>query len=185
MSTIISTPSRKPSFPRRSWRSESPSCSGLRPLGHAAFQGPAHLLVTSPHPVYESRPWALQSQGCGRQGDYIQVGGDLFRYATNNATYEGAARQLMAEWTKFRWGVFEQRGYAADPVFPGVFRAPGTGVLRENLCPGVGVEAPFCPSDAHVPEAPTKHNAQCRGRPQWDIISNSQDFSHQTQTVAR
>ena len=123
-----------------------------------------------------SRPRAVQSQGCGRQGDYIQAGGDLFSHASSNASVAAAGRQLLAEWAKFRWGIFEEAGYAQDPLYPATFRDPNTNSIRENRCVGDG-STPFCPSEAHIAEAPTKHNAQCVGRPQWDIIMQSQDFA--------
>ncbi|KAK8732368.1 hypothetical protein OTU49_007056 [Cherax quadricarinatus] len=160
----------------RSWRTDALTCSLLTPLTTATVPTDAHIRVTSAHPVFGSRPWAQQSQGCGRQGDYIQLGGDLLR-ATTNDTYVHAARLLLAEWVKFRWGVFEERGYPNDPLYPPTFRDPKTNVPRPNTCSTHKITpAPFCTTAAHTPEAPTKHNAQCNGRPAWDIILQSQDF---------
>nr|XP_045590148.1 calcium-activated chloride channel regulator 1-like [Procambarus clarkii] len=160
----------------RTWRTDALTCSLLTPLTAAAAPTDAHIRVTSSHPVFGSRPWAQQSQGCGRQGDYIQLGGDLLR-ATTNDTYVHAARLLLAEWVKFRWGVFEERGYQDDPLYPPTFRDPKTNVPRPNTCNTHKMTpAPFCTTAAHTPEAPTKHNAQCNGRPAWDIIMQSQDF---------
>lgn len=160
----------------RTWRTDALTCSFLTPLTASAAPTEAHIRVTAAHPVFGSRPWAQQSQGCGRQGDYIQMGGDLLR-ATTNDTYIHAARLLVAEWVKFRWGVFEERGYPDDPLYPPTFRDPKTNVPRPNTCNTHKITPlPFCTTAAHTPEAPTKHNAQCSGRPAWDIILQSQDF---------
>lgn len=163
----------------RTWRTDALTCSLLNPLtAAAAAPTEAHLRITSSHPVFGSRPWAQQSQSCGRQGDYIQMGGDLL-IATTNDTYSYASRLLLSEWFKFRWGVFEERGFPDDDVYPTTFRDPKTTVPRPNTCSARDSNSkpvPFCPTVAHTPEAPTKHNAQCNGRPAWDIILQSQDF---------
>ncbi|XP_064104872.1 calcium-activated chloride channel regulator 1-like [Macrobrachium nipponense] len=160
----------------RSWRTDAITCSLLTPLSATASPTDAHIRVTTPHPAFGSRPWTQQSEGCGRQGDYIQMGGDLLRATTNN-TYVHAARLLVAEWVKFRWGVFEEKGYPGDPLYPPKFRDPVNFSMRPNSCYTQEIiPAPFCTTDAHIPEAPTKHNAQCIGRPAWDIIKMSQDF---------
>ncbi|XP_047468982.1 calcium-activated chloride channel regulator 1-like [Penaeus chinensis] len=160
----------------RSWKMDALTCSLLSPLTTSATPNQAHIRVTSPHPVFGNRPWTQQSQGCGRQGDYIQMGGDFLR-ATTNDSYVYAARLLVAEWVKFRWGVFEERGYKNDPLYPTTFRDPKTNSPRPNRCSTHSITpAPFCSTAAHTPEAPTKHNAQCGGRAAWDIILQSQDF---------
>lgn len=160
----------------RSWKTGGLTCSLLSPLETSATPNLAHIRVTSPHPVFGSRPWTQQSQGCGRQGDYIQIGGDFLRTTTNDS-YVYAARLLVAEWVKFRWGVFEERGYKNDPLYPTSFRDPKTNSPRPNRCSTHSITpAPFCSTAAHTPEAPTKHNAQCGGRAAWDIILQSQDF---------
>lgn len=161
----------------RNWRTDALTCSLLTPLTAAATPTDAHIRITSNHPVFGSRPWAQQSQGCGRQGDYIQLGGDLLRNTTQNF-YMQSARLLLAEWVKFRWGVFEERGYPDDPLYPLTYRDPITGIHKPNTCAARKARPqPYCETSAHIPEAPTKHNAQCVGRPAWDIIQQSHDFT--------
>ncbi|XP_066958487.1 calcium-activated chloride channel regulator 4-like [Macrobrachium rosenbergii] len=160
----------------RSWKIEDLSCSEIMPLSIAAKPTSGHLHITASHPVFGSRPWAQQSQGCGRRGDYIQMGSDILKASFNN-TYSKVAHLLMAEWAKYRWGVFEERGYPNDVLYPTTFRDPRTMRFRPNSCNSHNAMAlPFCSDAMHVPEAPTKHNAQCIGRPAWDIIHQSQDF---------
>ena len=33
-----------------------------------------------------------------------------------------AGRVLVHEWAKYRWGVFEEAGYAEDPLYPSFYR---------------------------------------------------------------
>ncbi|KAK3891031.1 hypothetical protein Pcinc_005053, partial [Petrolisthes cinctipes] len=186
----------------RTWRMDSPTCSLLTPVTTTASSSThTHIRVTTNHPVFGSRPWVQQSQGCGRQGDYIQLGSDFLRNNNNNNnngtkthifyntnttkphnSHTQSARLLLAEWVKFRWGIFEERGYQDDPLYPLIFRDPTSGVHRPNACPLQKPRPelqpqPFCPTEAHISEAPTKHNAQCVGRPAWDIIIHSHDFA--------
>ncbi|KAK7079588.1 hypothetical protein SK128_019402 [Halocaridina rubra] len=159
-----------------SWRTDSLTCSLLTPIAAASVPTDAHIRVETPHPVFGVRPWTQQSQGCGYSGDNIQLGGDLLRATTNN-TYDHVAQLLMAEWAKYRWGVFEERGYPDDPLYPETYLDPVTNNPRPNRCLQQHSQiVPFCPTGAHVPEAPNKHNAQCIGRSAWDIIMQSKDF---------
>ncbi|KAK3855980.1 hypothetical protein Pcinc_037649, partial [Petrolisthes cinctipes] len=54
-----------------------------------------------------------------------------------------------------------------------------TGVHRPNACPSRKARPeplPYCPKEAHIPEAPTKHNAQCVGS-QQEILYYSHRIS--------
>ncbi|CAL4109505.1 unnamed protein product, partial [Meganyctiphanes norvegica] len=156
-----------------SWDTDSLTCSLTSPITISAVDTPAHIRVSSNHPVFGARPWTQQSQGCGKSGDYIQLGGNLL-CGTTNESYHQAASQLLGEWAKFRWGVFDERGYEKDPLFPATFRDPSSNEPRPTSC--LEKDKPFCLPNDHVPQAPTKHNAQCGGRAAWDIIFQSQDF---------
>ncbi|KAK4311056.1 hypothetical protein Pmani_017435, partial [Petrolisthes manimaculis] len=193
----------------RTWRMNTThTCSQLTtttPVTTTTASTHTHIRVTTNHPVFGSRPWVQQSQGCGRQGDYIQLGSDFLHNNNNNnnnnnngtnihifyntnttkphTSHTQSARLLLTEWVKFRWGIFEEKGYKDDPLYPLLFRDPTSGVHRPNACPHLQKSPsklqsqPFCPTEAHIPEAPTKHNAQCVGRPAWDIIIHSHDFA--------
>lgn len=162
----------------RTWRSDSLSCSFLQPLSAAAPPINSHITITKPHPVFGSRPWARQSQGCGKPGDRIQLGAEILGAASNDS-HAYTARLLLAEWAKFRWGVFEEHGHYNDALYPPLYRDPTNHRLRPNECSDPSqVFAPFCNIHQHVPEAPTKHNALCGGRPAWDIIMQSEDFAN-------
>ena len=161
----------------KTWNTDTMACSLQQPLTSVAPPIKSHVTVARGHPVFGSRPWAQQSQGCGKPGDNIQLGADMLSAASND-THAFTARLLLAEWTKFRWGVFEEHGHYGDTLYPPLFRDPNTHRLRPNECSDpTRPQEPFCSSEQHLPEAPTKHNALCGGRPAWDIIMQSQDFA--------
>lgn len=161
----------------RTWRNDMSSCSLMQPLTTVAPPIRSHITVSKSHPVFGNRPWAQQTQGCGKQGDQIRLGADILSAASND-THSYTARLLLGEWVKYRWGVFEESGHYGDALYPPLYRDPATHRLRPNECSDPAQsQAPFCTAEEHVPEAPTKHNALCGGRPAWDIILQSQDFS--------
>lgn len=162
----------------RSWRTNDLTCSLFEPLEAAAPPLQPHISIGAPHPLFGVLPWTQQSQGCGRQGDFIQMGADILR-AVSNESHSHTARQLLGEWVKFRWGVFDENGHKGDPLYPPYFRDPVSKEIRSNTCYGIHENnLPYCETKSHTPEAPTKHNAFCVGRPAWDIIEQSEDFSN-------
>ncbi|CAL4117431.1 unnamed protein product [Meganyctiphanes norvegica] len=162
----------------RSWQTtNSQTCAIWGPLTTSAIPTPANIHVSTPHPVFHTRPWVQQSQGCGQPGDYIQLGADLLRASTNDSHLK-TAQLLLAEWAKFRWGIFEEQGYEGDVVYPATFRHPSTSEIKPNSCKPAGSKAPFCKTEDHIPEAPNKHNTLCQGKSAWDVIMNSADFKN-------
>ncbi|CAL4067890.1 unnamed protein product, partial [Meganyctiphanes norvegica] len=160
----------------RSWRmGGSRNCSVWGPLTTAAVLSDTHIHIYPTLPLHGDLPWTQQSQGCGRPGDFIQIGGNLLK-ETSTASNDNTARLLLAEWVKFRWGIFTEHGYRNDTIYPETFIIPETTELQVNGCRTQGTDIPFCTESDHRPEAPNKHNAQCVGRAAWDIIKLSQDF---------
>lgn len=117
----------------RTWRTDALTCSLLQPVTAAAPPVHAHITVSEPHPVFGNRPWAQQSQGCGRPGDKIRLGGDILRGGSNESQAH-TARLLLSEWAKFRWGVFEEKGVPGDPLYPPQYRDPNTHRWEPTAC---------------------------------------------------
>ena len=161
----------------RTWRTKHIACSLMEPLISTSPSTKAHISITAPHPLFGNKPWTQQSQGCGRPGDYIQMGSDSVRSGSNES-HKQVAKLLLTEWAKYRWGVFEEIGHEGDLLYPQYFRDPHTNTMRPNQCPPPGQSSPFCEVKDHIPEAPNKHNALCRGRPAWNIIMQSEDFAN-------
>ncbi|CAL4095473.1 unnamed protein product, partial [Meganyctiphanes norvegica] len=143
----------------RSWHKDAPSCGAAASPGTITPRAApldSQIVITGPHPVFGANPWAQQSQGCGRPGDVIRMGGDLLRTATNDS-HAHAARLLLAEWAKFRWGVFEERGDSGDPLYPPLHRGSGgTGEWLPTVCTNGRVHGTRCdpshPGCAFTPE---------------------------------
>ncbi|KAF2352326.1 Calcium-activated chloride channel N-terminal [Trinorchestia longiramus] len=125
----------------RNWRTDSLTCSLLQPVNTASPAVHAHISISQPHPVFGNRPWAQQSQGCGRPGDKIRLGGDSLRGGSNES-HSHTARLLLAEWAKFRWGVFEERGIPGDPLYPPQYRDPSTHRWESTVCADGPIHAP-------------------------------------------
>ncbi|XP_076069629.1 calcium-activated chloride channel regulator 4A-like [Oratosquilla oratoria] len=118
-STTVLLPHRWSDIPRMCrTASTTPEVGGAKATS-------AHIRVEGPHPVFDSAPWTQQSRGCGHQGDFIQMGSGFLRplNATGSAAANRAARLLLAEWAKFRWGVFSEKGHQGDPLYPLWYRS--------------------------------------------------------------
>lgn len=74
----------------------------------------SHVTVGETHNIFGDAVWTLQSGGCGEQGEQIY------------SSYTGVGRpsfgkEFIREWAKFRYGIFDERGFAKDPVYPKCF----------------------------------------------------------------
>ncbi|XP_043230833.1 calcium-activated chloride channel regulator 4A-like [Amphibalanus amphitrite] len=97
------------------------SCTGGATPGQATTQSylTSDVRVSSAHPVYGAAPWTHQAGLCGQPGAFVQFAAD---YVTDDQPSEDRARVLVHEWTKYRWGVFEEAGYAEDPLYPSFYQ---------------------------------------------------------------
>lgn len=73
------------------------------------------VYVGLPHPVHGDALWTQQSQGCGRSGDAIYAGHRLFQESRD------LGKELTKQWAKYRYGVFDEIGYAGDAVYPACY----------------------------------------------------------------
>lgn len=70
------------------------------------------MYVGLPHLVHGDAMWTQQSQGCGRPGDAIYASYRLFQEPRD------LGKELTKQWAKYRYGVFDEFGYAQDAVYP-------------------------------------------------------------------
>ncbi|CAL4105808.1 unnamed protein product, partial [Meganyctiphanes norvegica] len=134
----------------KSWTQNDLSCVIMSQVINVSKANPkAHIQVGSAHPVFGARPWSQQSQGCGKQGDIIHMGGAMLTSANVNSSK--IVSMLLAEWSKFRWGIFEEHGCKDNSLFPITFNDPVTGKLRNNTCAGQDSKLPFCSTEDHIP----------------------------------
>lgn len=103
------------------------------------------IIVDMPHAVFGDNPWTQQSGGCGSQGDFIQLGVKFLK-AANMTTGQRAGRVLLAEWAKYRWGVFSESGHQGDILYPPWYSAHPP-AWEPNVCSDVIplTHTPSCP----------------------------------------
>ena len=81
----------------------------------------SHVTIGETHSIFGDAVWTQQSGGCGEQGDQI--------YASYSSVGRASfGKELVREWAKFRYGVFDERGFAQDPVYPKCFLSDRTEV---------------------------------------------------------
>ncbi|KAF2366642.1 Calcium-activated chloride channel N-terminal [Trinorchestia longiramus] len=136
-STTISTATRSWASLRsvsvvvpRSWTpSVCPLLLGITEAENESWDTANIRVTTAQHPRHGMKPWTQQSQGCGKQGDFIRVAHHLLRQ--NTSLYNG--RLLAHEWLRYRYGVFEEVGEVGNPFHPPHYRAPNA-EWKPNAC---------------------------------------------------
>ena len=80
----------------------------------------AQIRVESSSPVYGDSPFTVQTGDCGDQGEYIQVTENFLtqQVAQSDSVFGPAGQVFVYEWSRFRYGVFEEHGYPGDPLYP-------------------------------------------------------------------
>ncbi len=95
------------------------------PKGGTPYRDP-DIEVTPSHPIYGEGPHTQQSGGCGQPGDLISL---PFHFVTqwNNTweTYGNPAKLFVSQWSKFRYGIFDDHGYVGDAMYPHYFFSKG------------------------------------------------------------
>ncbi|XP_076054076.1 uncharacterized protein LOC143032832 [Oratosquilla oratoria] len=81
----------------------------------------AALRMGPRHPIFGDTPWTQQTQGCGRQGDFVYLSEEFVQYLSD--VLGSQEHVLLHEWAKYRWGVFEEYGHLYDPVYPPSIRS--------------------------------------------------------------
>ncbi len=92
-------------------------------------------ITAGPHPVFGDRPWASQFGGCGERGSRVEIShSSLFPNNENRTSENDIEEAFLKEWIKYRFGVFEERGFAtsSESVYPaliseGEFDVPNVG----------------------------------------------------------
>jgi len=108
----------------------------------------AQIRVEPTHAIYGDSPFTLQTGECGDQGDYIQVSTNFItqQIPDDNSVFGPPGQSFLYEWSKFRYGVFEEHGYPGDPLFPmfykrTIYTADGEKTeVKPNFCTNEAVE---------------------------------------------
>lgn len=158
------------------------------------------VFIGLPHPVHGDALWTQQSQGCGRPGDAIYSSYRLFQEPRD------LGKELTKQWAKYRYGVFDEVGYAGDAVYPSCY-ASETSPAEVNGCSDKPISqtracdsintttlvhpeaktslmfstasqvTKFCDASSHDRYAPTKQNALCGRRSIMEVINTHPDFT--------
>lgn len=88
------------------------------------------------HPTFGSRPVAAQFGQCGVPGLYLQL--PHLALTTNQTLSSETLDSMLKEWIKFQFGVFEEHGFADDPLYPASY-VEGE-VMRQNRACNVSDE---------------------------------------------
>ncbi|XP_025412425.1 calcium-activated chloride channel regulator 1-like [Sipha flava] len=153
-----------------------------------------------PHPVHGDALWTQQSQGCGRPGDAIFASYRLFQEPRD------LSKELTKQWSKYRYGVFDEIGYVGDAVYPSCYasetsRSDVNGcsdkpISQTRICDSINTTSlvhleaktslmfstasqvtKFCDASSHDRYAPTKQNALCGRRSIMEVINVHPDFT--------
>ena len=103
------------------WKDSSCGVS-IRIPGADTPYAPADIYIEKPGSVGGYLPLAAQSSGCGVGGDYISL---PHTFISNQNITDRQARQFLHEWSKFRYGIFDESGYAGDSLYPVYYRKDG------------------------------------------------------------
>lgn len=98
----------------------------------AADRRTVDVVVGRSHPLLADLPWARQFAGCGVQGAHVQLSHRFIQsISAANAFHNG--RQVLREWIKYRYGVFDEIGFRADDQYPTSFLQDGLHLI-DNDC---------------------------------------------------
>jgi len=132
----------------------------------------ADIHITENNSLLGDLPWTLQARGCGYQGERINIPRNFLIF--NSSELSNKSRDIVKEWTKYRYGVFEESGFSHDPIYPGTYREGNMTRVNKGCEDLSGM---FCGVGDHYNQyAPTKQNILCGGRSAWEIIAESEDL---------
>jgi calcium-activated chloride channel regulator 4 len=101
----------------------------IRPPAADTPYATADIWIEKPGPVHGHLPAAQQSGGCGQPGDYIAVPHTALLAATGGAGGRNftlaEARHFVHQWAKYRYGIFDETGFAGDAVYPAYYKKNG------------------------------------------------------------
>ena len=82
--------------------------------------------VGSDHPVHRRSPFTQQSRGCGLKGDHISFPYHFFtNWNVSTEIFGDPAKVFAHEWSKYRYGIFDEFGYENDKLFPHFYKVNG------------------------------------------------------------
>ena len=108
-----------------SWRDSICQTVIRAPQGGTPYRHP-DIKINGKHALFGKTPFTQRSRGCAQTGDFMFIPYH-FLTAWNNTweTYGDPAKFFVKEWAKLRYGIFDERGYANDLLFPNYYYVNG------------------------------------------------------------
>lgn len=154
-------------------RSSTYNSSNSRVIGIS--KGDLSDITIVPKRINKQYIWTQQTKGCGIKGDQIYID---YNFILNNRITE-----ILREWSKYNFGVFDELGYLDDPIYPQCiptdddsstassdkyYCSNETRSLMMNL-----KSNEYCGRTSHNSYTPTRQNFICQRRSTWDVIMAS------------
>ena len=144
-----------------SWRDSVCQTEIRAPRAPTPYRTP-DIKITDKHSLYGETPFTQRSRGCGEKGDFMSI---PYQFLTtwNNTweTYGDPAKLFVKEWAKLRYGIFEERGYANDLLFPNYYHANGE--IYPTITANDRVKGEWIDTQGLAPCNPTKQ--ECYFKP--------------------
>ncbi|TRY61771.1 hypothetical protein TCAL_12265 [Tigriopus californicus] len=109
----------------RNWRDSTCQTPIAAPMGGSTFVDP-DILVGKDDPIHGHSIFTQQSRSCGQRGDFMFVP-YLFLTSLNDtwSTWGDPGKTFVHEWSKLRYGVFDEYGFVDDPLYPNYYKVQG------------------------------------------------------------
>ena len=86
----------------------------------------ADILITSDPVISPTSPYTQHSGVCGDMGDLIIFPEKFFTNWNNTLNkFINPGKLFVKEWAKFRYGVFDDHGFAGDSLYPNFYKVQG------------------------------------------------------------
>ena len=119
------------------WREDKCRVSIMPAKGLTRYKT-ADMVVQSHSPYGVPTPLTLQSRGCSNRGNMISIP-QQFILATNRTSpaFSYHSKLMAHQFVKLRFGIFDERGFAGDPLYPSHYTSHGeilpTGVSNTRV----------------------------------------------------
>ena len=164
-----------------SWRDSVCQTEIRAPRAPTPYRNP-DIKITDKHSLYGETPFTQRSRGCGEKGDFMSIPYQ-FLTAWNNTweTYGDPAKLFVKEWAKLRYGIFEERGFANDLLFPNYYYVNGD--IYPSLTTNARVKGEWIDTNGLAPCNPTKQECYFKPVGANDHVTCSLGNMHYLPTV--
>ena len=89
------------------------------------FYDDGDIRINTYNPLYMDNPYTFQPGNCYERGKYIHLTPEFIMNLNNTSENFGPLEKVFVhEWSKYRYGVFEEFGYPGDKQYPLFYYEP-------------------------------------------------------------